>query len=80
MSTQYEVTISVRTVHPNDSLDYQGIERKYTFGDNPSFILAGAANAVMQTAQELYETIDKVREATNGRLLTNGTSGWPVKR
>lgn len=78
--TSYEVTISVRTVHSNDSLDYQGIERKFSFQDNDAFIMAGAANAVIQTAQELYDTIDKMREATNGRLLSNGTSGWPVKR
>jgi hypothetical protein len=78
--TVYEVTISVRTVHPNDSLDYQGIERKFSFQDNEVFILAGAANAVMQTAQELYDTLDMNRQGTGGKQLSNGTSGWPVKR
>lgn len=77
--TSYEVTISVRTVHPNGSLDYQGIERKFSFGDNHGFILAGEANVVMQTAQELYDTIDMNRQATGGKQLSNA-SGWPVKR
>jgi hypothetical protein len=74
---RYEVAIVVRVEQSKNSAHSHSVKRCYSFGDNTRYMAAGAANALMQTAEELATAIYNEEDA-GSTPLSNGTSGWPV--
>jgi len=65
---RYTVLISVVVEQSDKTSHGHNIKRTYSFGDNPKWMAAGAADVIRQTASELADSmvIEAPLDATTG--------------